>query len=123
MNQAAKSKKAAKKQPAKSTKKATVGAQAPRVAPAKGKASIQATAPKRTPTPRPGTKKTNSKATQIVELLNRPGGATLADLMNVTEWQAHSVRGFLSGTLRKKMKLNVQLEKSESGDKSYSILS
>jgi hypothetical protein len=43
--------------------------------------------------------------------------------MNVTGWQAHSVRGFLSGTLRKKMKLNVQLEKSEAGDKSYSILS
>jgi hypothetical protein len=117
MNQAAKSKKAAKKQPAKSDRKATVRAQARHVAPKKERASKAAIPP----IPRTG--REGSKTTKILELLRRDGGATLADLMQATEWQAHSVRGFLSGTLRKKMKLNVQLEKSESGDKSYSILS
>jgi len=46
-----------------------------------------------------------SKSAQVLELLARPDGATLAELMEVTGWQAHSVRGFLSATVRKRMKL------------------
>ena len=40
---------------------------------------------------------------------------------NATGWQAHSVRGFLSGSLRKKMGLNVASTKAEDGERSYSI--
>lgn len=51
-----------------------------------------------------------SKSAQILELLTRPDGATLAELMEVTGWQAHSVRGFLSATVRKRMKLPLRSE-------------
>src|SRR3989442_11154250 len=44
-----------------------------------------------------------SKTAQILQLLKRPGGATLKELMKATNWQPHSVRGFLRGTLGKKM--------------------
>jgi Protein of unknown function (DUF3489) len=62
-----------------------------------------------------------SKAARVVELLKQPGGATLNDLMTCTEWQAHSVRGFLSGTLRKKMGLKVASGKIGEGERTYSI--
>jgi len=46
-----------------------------------------------------------SKQDRIVVLLRRPEGATLDVLVKETEWQKHSVRGFLAGTVRKKLKL------------------
>jgi hypothetical protein len=61
-----------------------------------------------------------SKASQVVELLKRPGGATAKELMKVTGWQPHSVRGFLSGTLRKKLGLTVASIKGD-GERTYSI--
>jgi hypothetical protein len=72
----------------------------------------------RTPagSPRPG-----SKTAQVLHLLERSGGATLNDLMKATDWQAHSVRGFLSGTLRKKMGLAVASTKAENGVRSYTL--
>jgi hypothetical protein len=53
--------------------------------------------------------------------LKRREGATLKELMDATEWQAHSVRGFLSGTLRKKMRLKIESDKSAQGERTYSI--
>ena len=64
-----------------------------------------------------------SKTAKILDLLQRSGGATLHDLMKATNWQAHSVRGFLSGTLRKKMGLAVTSTKSEDGVRSYDLKS
>ena len=54
-------------------------------------------------------------------MLKRQGGASLKDLMKATGWQAHSVRGFISGTLGKKMGLPVTSTKGEEGERSYSI--
>jgi hypothetical protein len=50
----------------------------------------------------------NTQTAQIIALLKRPAGASLKTLMKATGWQAHSVRGFLSGQLGKKMGLRVR---------------
>ena len=55
--------------------------------------------------------------------MKREGGVTLKDIMEVTGWQAHSVRGFISGTLGKKMGLTVGSAKSEKGERTYTIAS
>ena len=64
-----------------------------------------------------------SKTQQVLELLKRPGGVTANDLMKTTGWQPHSVRGFLSGTVGKKMGLTVISTKGEDGERTYSIKS
>lgn len=51
-----------------------------------------------------------TKADQVIGLLSRPSGATLPDLVKSTGWQAHSIRGFLSGTLAKKRGLKISSE-------------
>lgn len=62
-----------------------------------------------------------SKTAAVLALLERKGGATLAELRKATGWQAHSVRGFISGTLGKKMQLTVTSTKREDGARVYSI--
>jgi predicted ArsR family transcriptional regulator len=62
-----------------------------------------------------------SKTAKVLELLKRPGGVTAKELMKATGWQQHSVRGFLSGTIGKKMGLTVTSTKGEDGERSYSI--
>jgi hypothetical protein len=62
-----------------------------------------------------------SKTEIVLGLLKRPEGATMNELMATTEWQAHSVRGFLSGTLRKKMGLKIESNKSAERERTYSI--
>ncbi len=62
-----------------------------------------------------------SKAAKILELLKRPGGATSKELQKASGWQPHSVRGFLSGTVGKKLGLTVVSTKEEDGERSYSV--
>jgi hypothetical protein len=85
-------------------------------APKKAKATKGATAKDATPTARDGSKKA-----QVLDLLRRPEGATLADIMAATGWLAHSVRGFISGALGKKMGLTVESSKRADGARVYSI--
>ncbi len=59
----------------------------------------------------------------ILELLKREGGASLKAIMEASGWQAHSVRGFIAGTLRTKMGLTVVSTKNEAGERIYSIAS
>jgi hypothetical protein len=61
-----------------------------------------------------------SKGAKILELIGRPKGATLAEIMKATDWQAHSVRGFLS-TAGKKRGLNIESTKNDAGERVYQI--
>jgi integrase/recombinase XerD len=116
-------------QPAKPTakEKAKGRAHAATGANTKGKLGKKATRAKRAPKSAKAAKQAKtgaregSKTAQVAALLERKGGATLAEIMKATGWQAHSVRGFISGTLAKKMGFNIESAKSEGGDRTYLI--
>jgi hypothetical protein len=57
----------------------------------------------------------STKHDRIIAMLRTPAGATLASLVTATEWQQHSVRGFLAGVVRKKLGLNLVSEMSDKG--------
>jgi Protein of unknown function (DUF3489) len=61
-----------------------------------------------------------SKQDSVIALLRRPGGASIDVLVRTTGWQPHSVRGFLAGTVRKKLKLPLQSQKVD-GKRTYRI--
>ena len=93
---------------AKSARKATPAKKAP-----KGQTKAEVAKPK--------VARGGSKTAKILDLLKRPGGATSKELMKATGWLPHSVRGFLSGTVRKKMGLTVTSTKGEDGERTYSV--
>ena len=64
--------------------------------------------------------KSGSKQDRVLALLRRPDGATLDVLVKATGWQKHSIRGFLAGTVRKKLKLPLRSEKID-GARIYRI--
>src|SRR5690242_12433536 len=113
----------------KATTKAKVAPRKPRVATSKGKSGKKATSTKKgakgakranVPSKATGTRQ-GTKTEKVLDLLKRPGGATAKELMKATGWQAHSVRGFISGTLGKKMGLKVTSTKAEDGERRYSV--
>ena len=57
----------------------------------------------------------DTKHARIIAMLRAPAGATIAALMAATEWQQHSVRGFLAGVARKKLGLNLVSEQTDKG--------
>jgi hypothetical protein len=61
-----------------------------------------------------------SKGAKILELIGRPKGATPAEIVKATNWQKHSIRGFLS-TAAKKHNLKIESAKTEAGDRVYQI--
>jgi hypothetical protein len=111
-------------------KKPRVAARKANVAPSKARSGNKATAAKKatkgaksakSPKKKAAGAHQGSKTGQVLDLLKRTGGATLKELMKATGWQAHSVRGFLSGALRKKMELTVMSTKAADGERRYSV--
>ena len=92
------------------------GPNAPDVAPKAARPGKRASRKSKARTGRDGSKKAD-----IIRLLERAKGATLEELMHETKWQAHSVRGFISGTLGKRLKLKVESFKTEKGDRACRI--
>jgi hypothetical protein len=68
-----------------------------------------------------GAPRAESKGAKILEMIGRAKGATLAEIMKATEWQAHSVRGFIS-TAGKKQGIKIESAKSETGERTYKIV-
>ena len=107
----------------KANKKARVAPKGAHVVPKKGKSAKKASPAKKAAK---GAKKASgardgSKTAKVLELLKRTGGVTAKELMKATGWQPHSVRGFLSGTVSKKMGLTVTSTKAEDGERTYSV--
>ena len=71
-----------------------------------------------TPTPR-----TNTKQAQIIALLQQPGGASIKEIVAVTGWLPHSIRGLISGGLKKKLGLPVTSEKQDGRGTVYTLIS
>jgi Protein of unknown function (DUF3489) len=86
---------------------ADAGVEAPAPAkkgkPGKGKARVTKTSSDEKPTPRAGTKQA-----QMIEMLKRPEGATVEQIAAATGWQHHTIRGAISGALKKKLGLTVE---------------
>lgn len=98
-----------------------VGKPDPAPKPAKArapKAAAQAK-PKRAAKPAPAPK-AETKGAIVEAMLRRPEGATSAQLEAATGWQAHSIRGFFAGTLKKKKGLTVTSEKTD-GVRTYRL--
>ena len=103
--------------PGKAPKSPKGARKAAQVAPAKGKASKTPKAAKKAtsaPVPREFSKKAI-----VLDMLKRKGGATMAEIAKETGWQNHTIRGFISGTLTKKMGLVIESTRSEAGERTY----
>jgi predicted ArsR family transcriptional regulator len=63
----------------------------------------------------------DSKQAKLIEMLKRPDGATIDEIVKKFEWQPHTVRGAIAGALKKKLGLDVHSEKVEGRGRVYRI--
>jgi hypothetical protein len=62
----------------------------------------------------------SSKQDAVLAMLQRPKGTTISEITDTTGWQPHSARGFLSGVVKKKLKLKIESSKDGS-ERTYRI--
>lgn len=65
--------------------------------------------------------KPETKQNIVLAMLRRAKGASIDEIMEATDWQAHSVRGFFAGALKKRLKIDVISEKGEDGVRRYFV--
>ena len=106
-----------RKAPATPTTNARVAKRSAKAAPPKAESGPRAASVKKPATAQRGGTKTD----KILGLLKQSGGVTLQELVKATGRQPHSVRGFLSGTIGKKMGTPVESFKGVEGDRSYRL--
>jgi|HubBroStandDraft_1064217.scaffolds.fasta_scaffold108094_2 Protein of unknown function (DUF3489) len=111
------SKKKTRNATAASTTKARVAKRRAQAAPLKAESAPRAASAKKPATAPHG----GCKMEKILDLLKRPGGVSLKELVKATGWKPNSVRGFLSGTIGKKMGTPVESFKGAEGDRSYRL--
>jgi len=119
-------------QPAKpkAAKKAQAGARSAQGAPARGKAARKATAVKQAPRSKKAATsakskkaagpRAGSKTAQVISMLQRKNGATLAEIMDKMGWQKHTVRGFMAGAM-KKAGYQIESFKPAGGERTYRL--
>jgi hypothetical protein len=104
-----------------------VATQAANTAPGKRKTKKPPTVAKPRGTARPRAQRAanvarkDTKKAEVLDMMRGPNGATLAELMKLTRWQAHTVRGFVSGTLTKKLGLKIESFRAENKERTYRI--
>lgn len=93
------------------------------VATTAGLQAIGITTPSTTPTPVQAQRATRGGTKQaiLIELLKRPEGATLPQMVEATNWMVHTVRGAMAGALKKKLGLEITSEKQPGSDRIYRI--
>jgi len=115
-------KRAARKKGAPKGRKTAKGGKTKAAAPKKGaqagKKAAKPTAAKSASAKKARTPRAETKGAKILDMIGRAKGATLAEIMRATDWQAHSVRGFLS-TAAKKRGITIESTKNEAGDRVY----
>ena len=79
------------------------------------KANYPRSRPRSAPASPKTTERPATKHARIVSMLRSSAGATIVSIMTATDWQQHSVRGFLAGVIRKKLGLNLVSEQTDKG--------
>ncbi len=69
----------------------------------------------------PKPSRTDSKQSQLIAMLKRPDGATIAEVVETLAWQPHTVRGAIAGALKKKLGLKVDSEKADDRGRVYRL--
>jgi Protein of unknown function (DUF3489) len=79
-----------------------------------------------TPDPKPNAERVHREGTKqaaLIALLKQPAGATLAQMVQATGWQSHTVRGAMAGGLKKKLGLEITSDKQPGAERIYRIIS
>jgi len=67
------------------------------------------------------TPRAESKQAKLIEMLKRPEGATIDEIVKALAWQSHTIRGAISGALKKKLGLKVESEKVDDRGRVYRV--